>query len=364
MLTVNMKNEHKELLCLLKKAIATENNGEPIIVTDWGNIYRNAVKQSVAAIIFDLLEREGRNVNFPKRVMFEWLGQSLFQKSTYGRYVQAVSNLASFYATQNIRMLLLKGYGLSLNYPKPELRNVGDIDIYLFGEKEHGDDMVEWELNIPVNRAYHKHSNFSYEGVAVENHGKFFNDEKHKSNASFELRLKEILNEDERNLVESPIRNCFLPSPTFNALFLLRHAGEHFATNEISLRHVLDLGFFFERFHNEIDWDYVLSVYNKEGMKRFYDSIATICVGDLGFNEESFCGYTHSYELADKVLDDIFEDKQALPMNTSGIAGIKKMNYGIGKSLRWWNNRWKYRMVYNENLLESFLWLSINRLKH
>lgn len=51
----------------------------------------------------------------------------------------------------------------------------------------------------------------------------------------------------------------------------MRHAGEHFATNEISLRHVLDLGFFFERFHNEIDWDYVLSVYNKEGMKRFYD---------------------------------------------------------------------------------------------
>lgn len=78
----------------------------------------------------------------------------------------------------------------------------------------------------------------------------------------------------------------------------------------------------------------------------------------------SFNGYTHSYELADKVLDDIFEDKQALPMSTSGIAGIKKIRYGIGKSLRWWNNRWKYRMVYNENLLESFLWLSINRIKH
>ena len=359
-----MKEEHKELLCLLKKAISTIDNEEPITTTDWGNLFRNATKQSVAAIIFDLLERQGGNVNLPKRVMFEWLGKSLFQKSIYGQYVQAISKLASFYATQHIRMLLLKGYGLSLNYPKPELRNVGDIDIYLFGKKEFGDDMVEQELNIPVNRAYHKHSNFFYEGVAVENHGKFFDDEKHKSNGSFELRLKELLDEDERNLIESPILNCFLPSPTFNALFLLRHAGEHFATNEISLRHVLDLGFFFERFHNEIDWDYVLSVYNKEGMERFYNSIATICIRDLGFNEESFNGYTHSSELADKVLADIFEEKQALPMNTSGIAGIKKIRYGIGKSLRWWNNRWKYRMVYNENLLESFLRLSVNRLKH
>lgn len=359
-----MKEEHKKLLCLLKKAIATEDDGEPIKIADWGNLYRNATRQSVVTIIFDLLERKGENVVLPKIIMLEWLGQSLCQKSIYGQYVQAISKLASFYATQHIRMLLLKGYGLSLNYPKPELRNVGDIDIYLFGEKEHADDMVEQELNIPVNRAYHKHSNFFYEGVAVENHGKFFDDEKHRSNGSLELRLKELLDEDGRNLIESPISNCFLPSPTFNALFLMRHAGEHFATNEISLRHVLDLGFFFERFHNEIDWDYVLSVYNKEGMKRFYDSIATICVRDLGFNEESFSGYSHSYELADKVLADIFEDKQELPMNTSGIAGIKKIRYGIGKSLRWWNNRWKYRMVYNENLLESFLWLSINRLRH
>ena len=306
-----MKEEHKELLCLLKKAIATEDNGEPITITDWGNVYRNATKQSVAAIIFDLLERKGGNVVLPKRLMVEWLGQSLFQKSIYEQYVQAISKLASFYATQHIQMLLLKGYGLSLNYPKPELRNVGDIDIYLFGEKEFGDNMVEREPNIPVNRTYHKHPNFSYEGAAVENHGKFFDNEKHKSNGSCELRLKELLDEDGRNLIQSPISNCFLPSPTFNALFLLRHAGEHFATNEISLRHVLDLGFFFERFHNEIDWNYVLSVYNEEGIKRFYDSIATICIRDLGFNEVSFNGYTHSNELADKVLDDIFEDKQA-----------------------------------------------------
>ena len=72
-----MKEEHKELLCLLKKAIATEDNGEPITITDWGNVYRNATKQSVAAIIFDLLERKGGNVVLPKRLMVEWLGRTI-----------------------------------------------------------------------------------------------------------------------------------------------------------------------------------------------------------------------------------------------------------------------------------------------
>ena len=359
-----MKNVHKELLCLLKKAIATEDNGEPIIVTDWGNIYRNATKQSVAAIIFDLFERKGEKIVLPQRVKLDWLGRSLLQKSTYGRYVQTVSNLASFYATQNIQMLLLKGYGLSLNYPMPQLRPVGDIDIYLFGKKEMGDDMVEQNLKIPVVRTYHKHSQFVYDGFAVENHSKFFDNQKHKSNGGFELRLQRLLIEDKNNFIQTPIPNCFIPSPTFNALFLLRHAGEHFATNEISLRHVLDLGFFFERFHKEIDWDYVLSVYYEEGMNRFFDSIATICIRDLGFNKSIFNGYRYSQELADKMLADIFANKQALPMTTRDITGIKKIRYGVEKSLRWWNNRWKYRMVYNENLIESFLWLSINRLKH
>lgn len=63
-----MKEEYKELLCLLKKAIATEDDGEPIKIADWGNLYRNATRQSVAAIKFDLLERKGENVVLPQRI--------------------------------------------------------------------------------------------------------------------------------------------------------------------------------------------------------------------------------------------------------------------------------------------------------
>lgn len=36
-------------LCLLKKAIATEDDGEPIKIADWGNLYRNATRQSKRA---------------------------------------------------------------------------------------------------------------------------------------------------------------------------------------------------------------------------------------------------------------------------------------------------------------------------
>ena len=41
----------------------------------------------------------------------------------------------------------------------------------------------------------------------------------------------------------------------------------------------------------------------------------------------------------------------------------KKLKYAVAKSHRWWRNRWKYRLVYNESLVESFVWLAKNRMK-
>mgnify|MGYP004446200285 FL=1 len=204
-------------------------------------------------------------------------------------------------------------------------------------------------------------------GVEVENHAKFIDDVSHKSNIRFEQILMSVL--DKKEFLPSPIDNVLLPSPTFNALFLLRHTGEHFASNEITLRHVLDVGTFFHRYHPKIDWALVFKVYKEERMLRFFNAIATICVEYLGIDAACFASddkqYTYQSDtaLADHILSDIFEKKDVLPMTTTGIDTIaKKLKYAIDKSYRWWHNRWKYQLVYNENLVESFWWLARNRM--
>lgn len=45
-------------------------------------------------------------------------------------------------------MVLLKGYCLSLNYPKPNHRPCGDIDIYLCGDGDKADDLLLSERGI------------------------------------------------------------------------------------------------------------------------------------------------------------------------------------------------------------------------
>lgn len=356
------------LLALTKSALTNSILSQPIENIDWHTVYSLALRQGISAIVLDGIGRLPVEVRPPKPILLQWIGQATMMERMYAKHRGLIPSLASVYAKDGIRMLLLKGYGCSLCYPKPEHRPTGDIDVYLFGKQNEADILVEKQHGIKVHREYHKHSTFNYGGVEVENHAKFIDDVSHKSNIRFESILLVVLDKEE--CLKSPIDNVLLPSPTFNALFLLRHTGEHFASNEITLRHVLDVGTFFHRYHSKIDWALVFKVYKEERMLRFFNAIATICVEYLGIDVACFASddkqYTYQSDtaLADRILSDIFEKKDVLPMTTTGIDTIgKKLKYAIDKSRRWWHNRWKYQLVYNENLAESFGWLARNRMR-
>lgn len=357
---------HLLQFCMDEKAEEREVNIYNDI--DWRAVYVLAIRQGVSAIVLDGIGRLPVDVRPPKPILLQWIGQATMMEQMYAKHRGIISSLASVFAKDGIRMLLLKGYGCSLCYKKPEHRPMGDIDVYLFGKKDEADALVEKELGVKVHREYHKHSTFNYGGVEVENHAKFIDDVSHKSNIRFERILMSVLEKYECE--QSGIDNVLIPSPTFNALFLLRHTGEHFASNEITLRQVLDVGTFFQRYHSKIDWALVFKVYKEERMLRFFNAIATICVEYLGIDVAYFASdnklYTYQSDstLADRILSDIFEKKDVLPMTTAGIDTIsKKLKYAIDKSRRWWHNRWKYQLVYNENLVESFWWLARNRMR-
>lgn len=367
-----MSKEEYLLLDLVKMGVAPDTNEENLLSMDWNStkswsaIGSEAWRQGVSAILLDGIEKLPTEKRPPKPLLLQWIGREASMERMYARHREQIAALAEFYKGHDIRMLLLKGYGCSLCYPRPEHRPTGDADVYLFGKQHEADALIEKEFDIKVHREYHKHSTFSYNGVEVENHAKFIDDVSHKSNIRFEEVLMSVLKEEE--CLQSPIDNVLLPSPTFNALFLLRHTGEHFAANEIMLRHVLDVGTFFKRYHSQIDWTFVLGVYQSERMLDFFNGIATICVEYLGIEAECFMSddkqysYKHDKALAERILADIFRKKEVLPMSTAGINTLgKKLNYAIGKTCRWWHNRWKYQLVYNENLVESFWWLARNR---
>lgn len=140
--------------------------------TNWGKLFCISVSQGVNAIAADglqfLLENPGskellKSLDAPplKLQKTQRLGSSLTIERIYEQHKHVMSELAAFYRTHGIKMLVAKGYGLSLNYPVPNHRPLGDIDIWLFGEQKRGDNTLS-EKGVKIDYGHHHHTIFNY----------------------------------------------------------------------------------------------------------------------------------------------------------------------------------------------------------
>lgn len=247
--------------------------------------------------------------------------------------------------------MVLKGYACSLNWPKPEHRPCGDIDIWLFGKQKEADVLLAKEKGIKMDGSHHHHTIFNWCGFSIENHYDFVNVHAHKSSAELEKVFKR-LGEDDSHLVEVLREKVYLPSPNLHALFLIRHMVSHFAAAEITLRQVLDWAFFVEKHTKEVDWEWLDDLLEKHHMRDFFNCINAICVEDLGFSPTIFPVVQFLPSMKERVLNDILEPEYTAA-EPKGL--FKRMAY---KYRRWQGNAWKQRLCYNESRWSMF-WTGI-----
>lgn len=340
---------------LVRIGIEHDSNVQPKHV-DWLQLKALADKQGLSAVVLDALNSGGGDLSctMPVQMKLEWIGEVL--QNFEGRYVQyekAVSSLAGWHNKHGFRMMVLKGYACSLNWPKPEHRPCGDIDIWQFGEQKAADAALVdsfklQDSSFKIDTSHHYHTVFEWQGYTVENHYDFVNVHAHKSSKEVESVFKK-LGQDDSYCVEVNGEDVYLPSPNLHAFFLIRHMASHFASAEITLRQVLDWAFFVEKHTKEIDWKWLTGLLEKYYMNDFYNSINAICVGDLGFEVKIFPNVQFDPSIKDKVLSDIISPEY-LAAEPSGF--IKRMLY---KYRRWKGNAWKQKMCYNENQLTAFV---------
>lgn len=198
-----------------------------------------------------------------------------------------MADWARLYATQSIRMLVLKGYGLSLDWPVPNHRPVGDLDIYNFGKWHEADSLIAKTCGVKIDEGHEHHTVFNFNGVSVENHYDFINTKAHRDAPAIEERLKQLAEKGNKEMEVHGVK-IYLPSADFNAIFLMRHMGQHFAGEHLNLRQVLDWGFFVRAHHNEVNWKATIGFLKEIGIYTFFYQINAICVDYWGFPEKNF----------------------------------------------------------------------------
>ena len=260
------------LLRLLRLALdnaeRSEERIEMLDAAGWHQLIRTATKGGVASLAFDGYVKSGLNdspdclLNSKKmrKLRLSWMVLEIPQRKNYEHQLKVLRKLQTFFHRHGIEMQVLKGYPLSLCYPKPELRTASDIDIYCAEDYERSNKLIE-KTGVTVDYSQHKHSVFTIEGVLVENHYHFLNVHGHRSSRQLERLLHEK----------------GISSPSATLLYLLRHSAENFTASQGRIRQVIDCGLYARKYNADIDWQWLCDTATLVGMKQ-YEVSGLLCV--------------------------------------------------------------------------------------
>lgn len=355
-----LSNQYDAFLALVRLGIGHSIDHLPEQF-DWQDIQAYALKHGLFDIVLDGIEKLPDNKRPPKELLLLWIGEVLQSyEQRFELYCKAIADLAEFYNNHGYKMMVLKGYACSLDWPKPEHRPCGDIDIWLFGKQKEADEALlqAQEPGFKIDNTHHHHSVFYWHNFMVENHYDFLNIHHHKSNVALEAILKD-LGRDDSHFVEfkgassdSPTEKVYLPSSKLHALFLLRHMMSNFASTGMSLRQLLDWAFFVEKHGNELDWEWLDRILEIYGMKTIFQLFNAICVVDLGFEPNIFPTVQFEPRLKDRVLNEI------LSPEFSEVEKGGPIRRAFYKYRRWKANEWKHELCFNESM-RSALWSGV-----
>lgn len=244
----------------------------------WERIYRMAADHGLSAVVWDGICRLPAAQQPPRETRIRWALSAEKLEERYRHQQQTASKLAARFSEEGLRMLLLKGLGLSRDYPLPEHRECGDIDIYLYGQSDKGDRVLH-EIGAHLYFDVPKHSEYIWDGVLIENHRTILNVRRNRTERELNALLVRLLEKDGTHGLVPGIQT---PPATFNAIFLIRHAAVHFQKEGIVLRHLCDWACFLTRHWDEIDHALFRTAMEDYRMDRFADLMTAAAVEYLG----------------------------------------------------------------------------------
>ena len=334
---------------------------------DYGciNIYSDtlklAAKQGLLAFCGTILDKadteQVQKLSVPQETKLIWLGNITTLEQRYAQQLMMCAALAKHFKSNNIKMMVLKGIGLSKLYPQPSRRECGDIDFYLFGEFEKGNALIKKLIEQNYAEFVYenaKHYVFNSQGVNFEHHKFFLNEARYKVDKILAKYLTEIMNKTEaETLLIKDNTEIFTPPPTFNAIYLARHMIAHLV-REFRVRYLTDWCLFLKHYDGRYDKATLLKAFDEAGLSTLLNAITNICVKHLGLAPElNPFGKIDTdnkdlIKIEEKVMIEMLRADYQPKSNNKLIALWQRIS-------RYYASRWKFKLAHGINFA-GMLW--------
>ena len=348
-----------EILCaLLRSAMwrqpySSMDAMKGISSEQWQRIYALSVNQGVLALALDGVMRLPKEKQPSFDIRIKWGYNAEVTAKKYNVQKATAEKLAAIFAENGIRTMVLKGLGLSLYYPRPQLRPFGDIDIYLFDKFDEGNRIMD-KYGCNVDDSYYRHYEFGFGGFNIENHSCFVETRINDTNKYIENQLQSMV---AGTRSDPSLAGILLPSPDFNALFLARHASWHFARESIRLRDLCDWALFLNAEIGNIDMGRYMEQLRKSGLDRFVSIMTDISKDKLGL-DVNLPYSQHHPELCERVFDDIINFRKPKLKDVGPVMRfVRKLRMRIRR-------KWCYDLVVPDSFYGNTLHSVFNYVKH
>ena len=280
---------------------------------EWGKVFVLAKSQAVLGLVANyVLGDEEIAQKMPEDAQKRLKSFMMANVMTHSGLNNTLIRVVSLLNEAGIGSVLLKGQGLARNYPIPELRQCGDIDLYV------GDENAErvYELLKPIateiddQSEIHvtKHFHVHVGTVIIEAHR--FADI-HSSSTFNRIYQDYAAAGLTQNLVPLDFAGVTVntPSNNFNAFYVFNHLWHHFMTSGVGLRQLCDWMMFLHSHHGQLDLVYLAEVLDKMDLMKPWKVFGCILVDTLGMPSQEFPFYDTGYSSkGKKALDRILKE--------------------------------------------------------
>ena len=262
---------------------------------DWDEIYSLAAEQAVVGNVTDGINRLPNDLMPEAEELDPFLGDMMGTEQRNHQINSFIPFL--FKALKDIPVVLIKGQAVALDYPEPNRRQPGDIDLLLMPSDY---DRAK-EILIPKASAVGEekraiyHQGLFYRSIEVEVHGSIQTLMSPSLDRKLAAFQEEMFKAGDFSSVELSGTPVPVPNAGFNAIYILVHFLHHYWSSGVGLRQLLDWMLFVSTHKRDID-PYLLEQRLEDlGLKRIWQTFAGFVCEYLGCPPEKLPLWTDRY---------------------------------------------------------------------
>lgn len=347
----NIKQTYTTYLALLTGSLHKGWSIRPnfsLTSQEWFTLFQLAHQQATIGVCYPVLSSISKEQLPPQSLNLQWAAQANFIQIRNKKMRQVIGELQSLFAEADVIPIVMKGLSFAINYPQPNLRMSGDIDLFIPQRYKEVIALLQskgYEVDYSE-----QHYALTFQGIRVELHHR-------------------VINSPFKEISSYNIINAYYDGLDFKAfdietqaVLLLTHAADHLVGPGISFRFLYDWATFLLAHGDELNTDSFRKQIKHYHLTRFAEVFTTAASELLGIPHPAYIKENRSF-LLNSLIQDMFtqgdcgqmERRKRLQRNkvvSSGMGVFRLLKFIPYSPYIAWNALWMH-FIKNTSLLHE-----------